>query len=291
MATNNNFLCALPDDEVLHLATPTMTSSDPDYPTSLVTDFSNGGVCPKPSLSTAFADSWTWAFGTLRRVKGVWLWHNADPGIILRVQMNNTNVWSAPTMDVTVTAPAKHKLGFTRKLFVDMTSATGYSDSGFNYLRIVFPNNTVPPGIKALGFSQYTRLDRNVMKSLYNPQMQSAVTMATPFNNEWVYKLPAVQEAVQVQVKATPSDQTTLKLWHEACGRGVACCAVNTDPTYGSPNGGIIGRIASVYSSIVQAETGLVVQIFDQKLQADDVTLTLINFAIRELTAGMPEWT
>lgn len=293
MPINNNFALMMPEFEVLSLVTPTLTSENTAYPASLVTNFSNGDVVSKPSLSSAYNDGWIWDFGAAQRIDGLLLWHNADAGITLRGQHNASNVWTSPTVNVGVVAPDKHKLGFTQKLFFDFTQATGYSTGGFRYFRIYFPNNSVVPGIKALAFSQFTRLTRNAMKGYYNPQMQSSISMQTAFGNEWVYKIPAAREAVRLQFNTeNASDKVAIRNWVQACGRDIACCAVNTDPTYGSPNAGMIGRIASTADSVIQAESGLTVQVFDQHIQSSDqVQMTQMSIGIRELTAGMPEWT
>lgn len=291
MATNNKFLLALPEFEVLHLTIPTLTSPVVGYPASAAIDFGNESAA-KPSLSAAANDSWVWDFGSSTRVDGLWLWHNADAGITIRIQMNATNVWTSPTVDYTMLAPTKHKLGFTFKMFFDMTQASGYSTSGKRYLRIVIPTNSVPPGIKALAFSRFTRLDNGVSLNYYNPQMQSSITLATDFGHEWVYKIPAAREAMQLQSMGTEADRMILRQWFEACGRGIACCAVNTDSTNNTmANQGIIGRLVSIYSATTQGESGLNVQVLEQHPQAGAVKLTQTNFGIRELSAGLPEWT
>jgi len=289
---SQNFLFPLPEHEVLSLVTPSMTSADADYPPSLVADFSNGDVTAKPSLSTAFDDAWVWDFGTATRIDGVWIWHNADPGVVLRVQHNASTSWGSPTVDGTLTAPAKHKLGFTRKLFIDLTKVSGYSASGFRYFRIRFPRNSAPPGIKALAFSRFSRLTCNVARDFEAPLMQSALNLSTDFGHEWVYKLPAVREAMSLEVVVAKStDRASLEAWFEACGRGIACCVLSTDSVHNPSSRGLIGRLTSTAAGLVQAESGLTTQVFDQRLKSGRAPVASVRFGIKELTAGLPEWT
>jgi hypothetical protein len=61
---------------------------------------------------------------------------NFDLGAVIRVQMNATNSWGSPTVDVPLVIAGPTEDGMPPNPFADLTAASGYTTSGLRYLLV-----------------------------------------------------------------------------------------------------------------------------------------------------------
>lgn len=68
---------------------------------------------------------------------------NLDAGMPCTLQMNNTNSWGAPTVNTTITMGSDFPNGHKASPWKDFTTISGYSTSGFRYIRLLTGTNSV----------------------------------------------------------------------------------------------------------------------------------------------------
>jgi hypothetical protein len=142
-------LCAIyqrPSDHILRNATLTIqTGVDPgdtNYaPASLV-----DGNPAKVAKIDSTTGAWLADFGAAQRVDLVSLiHHDFDAGADVKIQGNATDSWGAPSFSASITIPTWY--GRTANPWPvtpwrDLTSASGYSATGFRYWRLVITGNS-----------------------------------------------------------------------------------------------------------------------------------------------------
>lgn len=90
-------------------------------------------------------------FGSAQRVDALALPNSNIPaGTVMRAELNATNVWTAPTVSVNMTMGAVGLDGHVASPWVDFTTATGYSPSGFRYVSLYVPVISVQPWLGEL---------------------------------------------------------------------------------------------------------------------------------------------
>lgn len=149
-----NLKYARPSDIITSAGLWTVTdgteSTDPDYQTESLYD----GNLQKalkwtddpPVLASIVAD-----FTTARRIDALAIPNaRVDSGAVLRAQLNDADVWTAPTVDVPLTFGAIDLEQHRPSPWVDFTTASGYSASGFRYLRLEIPVQAIAPWIGEL---------------------------------------------------------------------------------------------------------------------------------------------
>lgn len=285
MATSP-FLYGRPSLEVGHLATAAMQtgSAASGYPATNINNWTIGNETTPGKGSAAVATAWVLDFTSAQRVDGVVLWHNFDAAITIRVQMNAANTWGGPTVDASITVPAKHADGFSVKLFVDLRTVSGYTTSGLRYLRVSVPSATVAPGLKILAYSQWGQLQHNVLMtpSPRQPETQKSIIHATDFDYEWVYQMYSAKRRIAGSVLATSTDLADLRTWFQDCGGHSKVTAFVLNPLV---NDAMIVRWRA------DGTDGLVTAPLDPALHVQGTPRHALALEFDELTAGMPEWT
>lgn len=123
-------------DNVAPSATITVNTGteDPDYLAANLVDLNPS----KPAQLTTTTGSWVFDWGAAQRVDWVLVpMHNLTAGLDVRVQMNATNSWGAPSLDTPIVIPTYRGDGLPVGSWKDLTGVAGYSVSGFRYLRLV----------------------------------------------------------------------------------------------------------------------------------------------------------
>lgn len=178
-------LYARPSDLVTALATwgvaSGTVSTDPDYDlTALVAHNPARPVkfTDVPGVATAIVGD----FGAARRVDGVLFPHqNFATSAAVRVQMNDTNVWTAPSVNaaLTVSAARPGTPGHSRSPWLDLRSVAGYKTSGYRYCRIYIPAQTTAPQLAGFALVGLWRE--------FSGHVESGVELA--HNRAWVQSL------------------------------------------------------------------------------------------------------
>jgi hypothetical protein len=140
-----------PSDLVTALATWSVASgtlsTDPNYNLTAL-------VAHNPALPVKFTDTPGVAtaivgdFASAHRVDGVLFpHHNFATSAAVRVQFNDTNVWTAPSVNaaLTVSAARPGSPGHSRSPWIDLRSVAGYKTAGYRYCRIYIPAQTAAP--------------------------------------------------------------------------------------------------------------------------------------------------
>jgi hypothetical protein len=118
-------------------------STDPNY--DLTALMSRIPACPV-KFTTAVQAEIVGNFGSAHRVDGVLFpSHNFAANLGVRVQMNATNSWGAPTVDALLDVDAARPDGHSRHPWIDLRTVAGYSVGGFQYIRILAPAMAVAP--------------------------------------------------------------------------------------------------------------------------------------------------
>lgn len=135
-------------------------STDPDYDLTAL-------VAHNPALPVKFTDASPTAvaivgdFTTAHRVDGViFPHHNFATAAAVRVQFNDTNVWTAPSVNaaLTVSAARPGSPGHSRSPWIDLRGVAGYKTAGYRYCRIYIPAQTVAPQLAGFALVGLWRL-------------------------------------------------------------------------------------------------------------------------------------
>lgn len=262
-----------PSDEVGDSATPTVQTGteDTDYPVTNINSFTYADIA-NPAKLTGMTGAFLFDWGSAERVDFVVLWHNFDAALAVSVQMNATNSWGAPTVTTAVTIPAKRADSYTRKVGVDLRSVSGYSASGFRYMRInVSGTNSVALGLKVLAFSSVRQLSRGFLLDLEDVENQTVIMQQTDARVPWNYNLDSAPRFIKGNATLSDTDAESVREWFRSCG-GPALPTV------------IVPYTDSTDTWIVNwASNGLTTK--RRFPDINDVDLTL-----QEITAGDPEW-
>lgn len=106
-------------------------SEDADYPAACLTD----GRLGRPAKLTGTSGSWVLAFAAPQRVDLVALGpHNLTAATL---QGNATNAWTAPTFSHPLTIPVAAADGHSGNAWLDTTTLSGYTTSGFAFWRLL----------------------------------------------------------------------------------------------------------------------------------------------------------
>lgn len=237
-----------------------------------------------PSKLTGTSGDWIFDFGAAQRVDAVLVWHNLDASCAFAIQMNATNSWGSPTVAFSSTAAAKRADSYTVKIYKDLTGVSGYSASGFRYLRFnVSGTNSVAVGIKLMAFSRIRQTTRNIAWGLTFTEQHVSIDMSTDALVPWAYDLASAPRRLSCEISpAKDSDATAVKEWFRACGGRSGLTVIVPDPS--SPDA-ILGRFSGGGGS---SGAGVVVTSLD-----DTVKFTnnhAIKLSFDEVSAGDPEW-
>lgn len=279
-------LYSRPSDEVGHLATVTMSTNteDAQYTTDYLCDWTNENeTLPSLAASTGAA-AWDLDFPSSpapQRIDWMLLWHNFDEGASIRIRGSDNNFVSSP-LDVTVTAPAKKKNGFTVKLPVLLSEESGYTTAGFEKYRISVSSATVPAGLKVLAYETLRIFEAgNVFTEPRQPQRERGISLPTDFDFVWRYRLYASMRNLTAQLLATVDDLVDLRdLFDDAGGQFYPWGFVLESDVLD----------AMIVRFRADQQDGLLTSTLDPALYYQHALAHMVSLNLVELTAGLPEW-
>lgn len=104
-------------------------------------------------------------FGTAKRVDLVSFIHcNFDAAAVIKVEMNATDSWGAPSLTTTVVIPTVGEDGMPGNPFVDLTGVAGYSVGGYRWLSIKIQSSQST--LLSLGLVRLTSTKRTVTNNV-----------------------------------------------------------------------------------------------------------------------------
>lgn len=260
-------------------------TADSAYPVANLTDLSYAKIA-SPATLAEVTGAFLIDFGAAQRIDYVVLWHNLDAALACAVQMHASNSWGAPTVNKSVTIPAKRADGYTRKVGVDLRSVSGYTTSGLRYLRInVSGSNSVPIGLKVLAFSRVRQLSRDFQWGVQDDDNQVGIDMATDAGVPWAYDLGSAPRVLRGSALLSDTDAEAVREWHRACAGRAKVTAIVPEPS--GTDVWLVRFLSGGNFAIAQA--GPVVSRVQHQRSFTDANMT--NLAFDEITAGDPEWT
>lgn len=157
MANTHALIYDLPSDKVTGTWSQVGGTVNPLYPLTNLDD----GKPWNPTVFTVNPTSIVIDFGSAKRVDLVSFLHvNFDLGAVIHVQMNASNSWGSPTVDVAVGIAGPTEDAMPAQPFVDLTVATGYTTSGLRYLRIQIVSGQV--SLLSIGMIRLTSIRRQL---------------------------------------------------------------------------------------------------------------------------------
>jgi len=206
------------DDNVAPNATWTVESGteDTDYPAAYIAD----EIFTKPAKLTTTTGAWQANFGASRqRVDLVALGvHNISAGATVKVQGNDSPVWTTPTLDTTLTIAAADSDGRVCHAWKDLTGVTGYTTAGFYYWRIaVTASNTSLVNVGEVWLGKLKRtMDRNYRWEYETSETRRTVEHVTQYGMRTVYDLLVRQRQFIATVRASDTGLSAIREWHRS---------------------------------------------------------------------------
>jgi hypothetical protein len=196
-------------DNVAPKATITATAPDAAYPAANVVD----GDPAHPSKQTGGAGAWAFQFPAQQRVDAVALiHHNLTPGLDVRVQASNDgSAWNA--FDAAITIPPYREDGFCVNPWRDLTSAPGYTPTGFAYWRVVvMGTNAAPPALGELVLLSHLRtLDRNPQWGFHDTEDHPLIEHKTDLGVVRIYEYGTLARTYGGQIIASAAGARELR--------------------------------------------------------------------------------
>jgi len=256
-----------------------LSSYGPNY----AVDFT-GGNLGRPCLASGFNISIQCDFGVSTFLHGLLLWHNGDEDLVFTIKANNTPSWGSPSFEETIVALPKRGDGRTIKLWKLV-------NGNYRYALIVFPTNSVPPGLK---FQWYNRIysltgdaggsGRQFQWNSHRPNSQYGIDLTTQFGFHWSYDFMAGSETRTGTLAVTDDNAQALQFLHQATGgRSLIMFVPDSDSQEA-----YLGRIA-LGPSPGALSSGQFTSTLD--IQAVDKNYNTIQLSVEDMTAGGPEWT
>jgi hypothetical protein len=211
------FLFSTYADNVAPIATVTASAEDPDYPVANLVDRNPG----TPSKLTTTTGWWTLDFGVATVIEGVVLWkHTFDPGLEVRVQLNDTDSWTSPAIDTVIEIPALPGDGYPYNPFIDLTEIDDYA-TGWRYLRISVPtDNSRLLGIGDVFVSTALRELQYLQRPTKPAPKHPRVTHETDFLVPLRVSRGVRVRSYEADGFGEPADVAELLAWNDACHGG-----------------------------------------------------------------------
>lgn len=129
----------LPSENVAGLVTPVLQTGTDD-PNNPLANLTNGDPAIPFMTSDALGIAARWDYTAAQRADYVSIpMHGIPAGTLVRYQMNDTDVWTSPTVDAALTMV--YDGDFPRVAAADLTLESGYDAAGFRYHRLFVPSH------------------------------------------------------------------------------------------------------------------------------------------------------
>jgi hypothetical protein len=202
------------DDIVGYAATVTVNSGteDPDYPADYLVD----QVVVRPAQLLTGSGAWLLAYPSPQR----WDWvaipmHNLDAGLEVRIQGNATDSWGSPTLNVPIIIPPYRDDGFPVGCWLDLTTATGYTDAGFAFWRlaVVGTNSANVKVGELVAFERKRTLNPNISWGARILEDRPIVDNRTPSGAENIYDRGVTRQELHGELDTTDAGLAAVRAW------------------------------------------------------------------------------
>lgn len=205
------------NENVAPSATVTVQSGteDPDYLAANLVDLNPS----KPAQLTTTTGAWLFDWGAAQRVDWVLLpMHNLTAGLEVRVQMNATDSWGAPSLNTTIVIPTYREDGLPVGSWRDLTGVGGYLVGGYRYLRLVVvgANAAAVKVGEFLIFSQKRTLNPNVSWGAQEPEQRLAQVNQTDAGVKMMYDLGTTLRTFRGELDTTDAGLAAVRSWWRA---------------------------------------------------------------------------
>lgn len=207
-----NAIYQLYTDNVAGAVTPVATTEDTAYPATNLVDLNPA----KPAKLTGTTGNWVWDFGSARRVDLVALiHHNLTAGLEVRIQANATDSWGAPTFNQQITIPTYREDGYPVNPWLDLTTLSAYSASGFRFWRLVVVGTNgavIAIGEVWMG-SSIRRLSPNIDWGASFSEERKLVEHRTDYGVSSIYDLGVTVRRLKGNLDTTDAQRELVRAW------------------------------------------------------------------------------
>jgi hypothetical protein len=228
-------------------------STDPDYGLAALYDRELANPCKfidDPVIAIRLVGD----AGVATRIDGLALPNsNIDAALVMRAELNATNVWTAPTVSVNMTMGARKLDGHRASPWADFTTASGYSAGGFRYVSLYVPINSVAPWLGELPvfsrlrtFSQWPQFGTRAVRRPF-PEL-----LKTEYGVKRGLRRRISQRAIRYSLKGNATDYDDLQALADDAGPVVLpwfCVADSSIKT----DGGLYGRFTEETAAALEA--------------------------------------
>jgi len=192
---------------------------DQDYPASYLND----EQISRPAKIVGTSGSWVLSFAAKQRVDLVALGpHNLTSATI---QAHNTNVWTAPTLSVAMTIPARNADGHSVGAWKDLTNASGYTTEGFYFWRLLV-GSTTNPALGELWLGALKRIPSRAYQWIFTIEHEyPVIEHYTEFLVPHIFGVSARQRRFRCNFRASDAGALELQSWY-ASMRGATAPAL-----------------------------------------------------------------
>jgi hypothetical protein len=185
-------------------------SEDLDYPASYLADGRPG----RPAKLTTTSGSWVFDFGSAQRIDLVVLGaHNLSA---VSIEGNASNVWTSPAFSADLVIPTRTADGHSVNAWVDLTTESGYSASGFQYWRLVVSGSD-PCAVGELWLGQTIRTtDRGYALGFTISETPATIAHRTEFLIPLVYALGSRERRLALTFRARSAGAVALREWYRS---------------------------------------------------------------------------
>lgn len=203
---------SLPSDNKAASGSLSASAADASYPVSYLYDT----IPSLPAKLTTTSGWFLWDFASAQRVDlFAIIHHNLDAGLNVHVQMNATNTWGSPSFDQAITIPAAQADGHTTNALMDLTGLSGYSASGYRYLRLNIAGTNsanVAIGEVWIGTTKRT-FGRNLDNGLKLAVDHKLVELVTDYGVPTIYDLGVTLRSLIATMNTIDSAVELQTLW------------------------------------------------------------------------------
>ena len=214
-------IIAFQSDELGQTATATLDTGTADsrYPVTNVQTFEPSQVF---LTTTTGAVRIVWDHGSAVDVKVFSLHHYNIPAghAGVKVQRHSANSWASPTIDATLTIPARPNDGLPLPIGLDLTAVSGYNGAtGLRYSSLYIPSPSQLTGIGSALWWGAKRTDIRQIRVPFTPvESHPRRAWKTAYGRENRYRLGVRLRAIAGTLRTVPTDGLWLEWWRACRG-------------------------------------------------------------------------
>lgn len=145
--------------------------------------------------------------------------HNLPAAAVCAVEMNATDAWGAPSVSVPLTVGPVHLDGHRASPWANLTTASGYSPTGYRFLSLAVPVTTGPVQIgEALAIGRLRRFTQWTQFGTTGVQIPFVESLTTEYGVQRVYRRRVSQRTFDYRILGNDADAGDLRALLEDAG-------------------------------------------------------------------------